>query len=255
MDVAKFLKEWKNNLILLCILAVLLIGIVYLAITAVGMWNERRKSFNNMISVREQYNSFMLKNKEVASNKLISEYQAHAEELKKYYNDIFKIMSSQKKNVAEVSALEYKQQLLNQQRQIREMAEERGVYIPADLGFREYMGEKIPPDTAIPLLSLQLEIITSLINDLFESGVTRIEAISRKKSEKDSLLKTKLPFSITIKTDMKGLISFLDILQSKSEIYIVDSINIDTIPLDKFRQENNLGHLLEVNMTLKYVEL
>lgn len=255
VDVLKFVKDWKNNLVLLGVLAVLASGLVYLGITFVSVWNTYRTSFNEMIAVREQYNQFMLRKKELPSKKLIDEYEIQAQQLEELHKDLKELLSFNMNDIAIPSALEYKQSLLARQREIKDVAEERGVYVPIDLGFREYMGDKIPPDQSIPLLARQLDIISMLVDDLLDSGVERIEAINRKAVSSDKRYKQNLPFNVVIKTDMKGLVAFLDHLQAKEAMFIVDTINIDTIPLDKFRKENNLGHLLEITMDINYVEI
>ena len=124
-----------------------------------------------------------------------------------------------------------------------------------DLGFKDLMGDKIPSEKELPLLALQLDIIALFINDSFDSGIERFESIAKHGQVKNSTYKVQLPFTLTFKSDMKGLVQFLDKLNSKKDIFIVETVNVDTLPLNDFRKENNLGHLLEVTIKLDYIEL
>ncbi len=255
MNVVKVLNEWKGNIVLLFVLAVLSAVILYLFGNFIAVFHEHSKSFASMIKAREEYNRFIIRKKELPSKNLITKYQKHAEEIEQLYKELLTLLSQDKKAPADISTLEFKERLLSIQQEFREKAEQRGIALPVDLGFKEYMGQKIPSEKAIPLLGLQLELITMLVDQFLASGIERIESIVRRDYEKDKTYKRRLPFNFTLKTDMKGLISVLNAVQARPEILIVDNLNIDTIPLDTFRREKNLGHLLEVSFEISYVNL
>ncbi|MCD6459509.1 hypothetical protein J7L67_02435, partial [bacterium] len=154
-----------------------------------------------------------------------------------------------------ISALRFKQELFARQKELNEKSKIKSISIPMNLGFKDLMGDKIPLDKELPLLSLQLDIITQFINDCFDSGIERLESIAKHGKVKNSKHRLQLPFTLTFKTDMKGLVQFLDKINVKHDIFIVKTVNVDTIPLSSFRKENNLGNLLEVTIKLDYIEL
>jgi len=209
-----------------------------------------------MIEAREKYNRFIVQNKEFPSQKLIKHYQEHATEMTNLHKKIRQFLVVQNKKVKkDIPSLDFKQQLLATLQEYREKSENVGIQIPPDLGFREFMGDKIPLKKSVELLALQLEVITSIMDCFFNAGVQRVDTVVKRNYIKDLRFKRRIPLSFTFKTEMKGLSVFLDMLQAKNEVIIVDNINIAAIPLDKFREENNLGYLLEVTVDLSYVEL
>lgn len=254
-NISKFIKDWKNNLILLGVLGILTGLLVYLGINFITTLREHTKSFNEMIKAREEYNKFIVSEKDIPSNKLIKEYENHGNELKILYNEMFKILTGTKKVTTSVSGLEFKEELLKFQRDFKDKAQQKGITIPADLGFKEYMSDQIPAEKSIPLLTLQLDLISTFLDILLESGIEQVESIVKMNYAKDPVYKKRLPFTFIIKTDMKGLITFLDTLQAKPEILIVNSLTIDAIPLDKFRSDNNMGHLLEVSLEISFIDM
>lgn len=256
MNVSEVVKNWKNNIILLLILTVLGLVCAYCAGRFFSAWHEHSQSFKSMIAAREKYNRFIVGNKEFPSQKLIKQYQEHAIEVSDLYKKIHQILVVQNKKVKkDIPALDFKQHLLSTLQEYREKSENRGIQIPPDLGFREFMGDKIPQQKTVDLLALQLEIITSIMDCFFNAGVQRVDTVIKRNYIKDLRFKRRVPLNFTFKSEMKGLNAFLDMLQAKNEVIIVDNINIVAIPLDKFREENNLCHLLEVTIDLSYVEL
>ncbi|MCP5463174.1 MAG: hypothetical protein H7A34_08455 [bacterium] len=79
----KFLESWKNNVILVACLVSLVICLVFLSGKLLGAWHEHSKAYAIYGKKREDYNQFILRQKEIPSNKLIKEYEEHGKELKK----------------------------------------------------------------------------------------------------------------------------------------------------------------------------
>jgi len=254
LDFKKFLNDWKDNIFLVVLFCVLLIASLLLFGRFAALWHAYGKSHEQMIAVREDYNRFMIKNNEIPSNQQINYYEEYAEQLKKLYGKIHGKLLSKRKPDKKISALRFKQELFTRQKKLNEQAKSNSISIPMDLGFKDLMGDKIPLEKELPLLSLQLDIITLFVNDFFDSGIERLESIMKHGKTKKSKYKAQLPFTLTFKSDMKGVVQFLDKLNSKKDIFIVNTVNVDTLPLSDFRKENNLGYLLEVTVKLDYIE-
>ena len=255
LDFKKFLNDWKDNIFLVVLFCVLSIASLLLFGRFAALWHAYGKSHEQMISVREEYNRFMIKNKQIPSNQQINYYEEYAVRLKKLYDKIHEKLLSKRKHDKKISALKFKQELFTRQKELNEKAKSNLISLPMDLGFKDLMGDKIPLEKELPMLSLQLDIITLFINDFFDSGIERLESVTKHGQVKNSKYKAQLPFTLTFKSDMKGLVHFLDKLNSKKDIFIVNTVNVDTLPLSDFRKENNLGNLLEVTLKLDYIEL
>lgn len=251
----KFLESWKNNVILVACLVSLVICLVFLSGKLLGAWHEHSKAYAAMVKAREDYNQFILRQKEIPSNKLIKEYEEHGKELKKMYEDLYASFVSNKPSETTVTALEFKQHLLTVQREFQEQSEEKNIPIPLDLGFKELMGNQIPSEQSIPLLSLQLNLVSLLFDLLFQSNVERVDTMVKKSVISSGNFKRQLPFSVTFKTENRGLATFLNLLQAQKGLFIVENINVDTLPLTKAREDSELGHLLEVSVEITYAEL
>lgn len=256
MKILKFIEEWKGNIFLIIIVGILSLAVIYLAVNFISQWYAHNEAYDKMIKAREEYNRFMIKQKELPSNKLINEYESHAVELQKIYDEIYKSFSKTRKQAdTSISALGYKQKLILTQKEFQEKAKSKGMFIPLDLGFKELMGDKIPAESSIPLLSLQLDLISMFMDTFIESGVERVETIIKRDYIKDPRCKTKLMFSFNFKSETQGLVKLLNFIQSQQAIFVVENLNINTIPLDKFRMENKMGYLLEISLDVSYIEL
>lgn|GEM_PF-2207125 len=256
MKILKFIEDWKSNIFLVLVLAVLSITVIYLGINFISKWGVHKESYEKMIKAREEYNRFMISQKELPSNKLIAEYEAHAKEIRQIYDEIYKNFSRTKDQTdTALSALGYKQKLLLTQKEFQEKAKNKEMFIPVDLGFKELMGDKIPAEASIPLLTLQLDLVSMFMDLFIESGVERVENIIKRDYIKDPKYKTKLLFTFNFKTETQSLVKFLNFIQSRKEILVVENLSINTIPLDKFRLENKMGYLLEVSLDVLYIEL
>ncbi len=255
MNISKLLEDWKQNILLVAILAVLLVILILIFGRLLATWHEHNVIQKKMVQVRENYNRFIIGNKQIPDQNDIKTYEEYAQKLDDLHSNIYRMMKNARTVDSNKTALEFKQYLHMVQQELQNKAEEREIVIPLDIAFKEFMGHKIPSEKEIPTLCLQLDIITFLLESCFESEIERIDSLGKLAPVKKSEYKQELPFKLMFKTEMKGLVRFLDILQAEKTIFLVDNLNISTIPQTEFREKNNLGFMLEVSMDISYIEL
>ena len=255
MNISKFIEDWKQNILLVAILAVLLIVLILIFGRMLATWHEHNIIQKKMVQVRENYNRFIISNKQIPDQNDINTYEEYAQKLEDLHTNIYRMMKNSRKVDSNKSALEFKQYLHVVQQELQDKAEKREIVIPLDIAFKEFMGHKIPSEKEIPTLCMQLDTITFLMECCFESEIERIDSLGKLSPVKKSQYNQELPFKLMFKTEMKGLVRFLDMLQAEPSIFLVDNLNITTIPQTEFREKNNLGYMLEVSMDISYIEL
>jgi hypothetical protein len=240
---------------LVIVLAILLVIVVLIFGRLATTWHEHNRLKKEMIQVRENYNRFIISNKLIPDQNDINTYEEYAQKLEDLHSNIYRLMKNTLNIEIDKSGLEFKQHLLTIQQELQNQAREHDIIIPMDIAFKEFIGDKIPDEKQIPLLCLQLEIITFLIESCIESEVERIDTLIKIPPIQKSQYNKELPFKLTFKSEMNALVRFLDIMQSQKAIFLVDNLNITTVPQTEFRQKNNLGYILEASMDISYIEL
>lgn len=255
IDIAKFIEEWKQNILLVVVLAILSVILVFLFGRTATLWHEHNKVQDKMLAVRESYNRFIIGNKQIPDQNDINTYEDYAKKLSDLYSSIYRSMKTTREVDTDKSPLEFKQYLNMVQQEIQNKAQQQNIIIPLDIGFKEFMGDKIPAEDSIATLCLQLDLTTFLLNSCFEAKVERVDSIIKMPPLKKSPHAKELPFKLTFKSEMQGIVELLDTLQSQKNLFIVDELNITAIPQTEFRDKNNMGYLLEVSMDISYIEL
>lgn len=157
------------------------------------------------------------------------------ETIRQKYADVVVLLDTANPAKADLSPLEFKEELLKTQELLAERARLWNIQLPKSIGFEEFDGGNIPAADQIAKLVVQMESIRVLVNHLIESRVGIIHAVVRK-DMKDVVLFGNQPmyqvltFEISMSGDYENLRVFLHKLYSSSHLFIIRDLDIETQP-------------------------
>lgn len=128
-------------------------------------------------------------------------------------NELRILLTKKKINIQKLTPLQFKEELLDAQTKLKQLAGIQGSRIEESLGYSEYAGGEIPEAGQVNLLTKQLEIIKELINIILKYKINEITSIER------------IPQAFSI-TDNKGVLCQEIILKIRLQCTYEELLNI-----------------------------
>jgi len=256
----KFLKLFiKENLISIIIMALLLVGIVASGTIFASKLRLKNEAQEKMESQIRLFNIFEKKKENAPTTSWIKHLKQKSDKLE-YIN---KVMLSELDTPAtrlpkEVKEpLKFKEEIFKTQDRIKKKAASAGLKIAKEaqaLGFEEYE-KKIPVKEEVVNLTYQLRAIEELVTLMFNSGVDILENVEFSDSI-DKVVGDEKPFSyrifpirLKIALSIKDLAKFLYNISESDYIFLVNTLNIDTLNEKESQLQAELGISVVVFLT------
>jgi hypothetical protein len=161
----------------------------------------------------------------------VSHIKERLDEVQKNHRHLLNLLDTAQQSEKNSTPLEFKEELLKTRQASTEKAAIWSIKIPSDMGFSEFEGGNIPDPQDVPLLTLQMDTIQTLINFMIESNVYEVVRVDKKESREVSLDEAMyqiLPFGFSIKGSMQSLSGFLHKLYDSKHFFIVRRFNIES---------------------------
>lgn len=157
--------------------------------------------------------------------------------------EIWGLLEAKRLSVSISTPLDFKEELLNTETKLQQLAGIQGCQVPEDLGFPEYAGGEIPAASEVVLLNKQLTVINEIVNLLLKHKVENIILIERLPyiyySEED--LYEELVFRIEVQCVLENLLGVFADLTKTSFFTVVRSVNLDKVDENRVRAELLIG--------------
>lgn len=139
--------------------------------------------------------------------------------------------------------LEFKENLLNTEIKLRQLADIQGCQIPKDLGFPEYAGGEIPLVSEVVLLNKQLVVLSEIVNLLLKHKVEMVISIERLPYiyYSEGNLYKELAFRIEVQCVLEDLLGVLADLPKTSFLTVVRSIKLNKVDDKRVKAELLIG--------------
>jgi len=250
----KFLKLFiKENLTSVIIITILLLGIVVSGTIFVSKLRLKDEAQKRIESQLRLFNIFKRKKENAPTTSWIKYLKQKSDKLE-YIN---KVMLSEldtpaarlPKDVKE--PLKFKEEIFKTQDKMKEKAASAGLKIAKEaqaLGFEEYE-RKIPAKEEVINLTKELQIIEELVILMFNSGVDILErvefldCIDRAVGDEKPFSYRIFPIRLKITLSIKDLAKFLHNISESDYIFLVNTLNIDTLN----EKESQLQAELEIS--------
>lgn len=157
--------------------------------------------------------------------------------------EIKEVLSKRRLPDINLTPLQFKEELLNSQTKLKQLADIQGSRIQDDLGFPEYIAGEIPDVDDVPLLGKQLTVINGLVNIFLKHKVSEIVSIQRSLGiyqAKGDLYK-EMVFKIELQCALEDLLGILTDIMNTPYILVVDRLGIRKIDEAKVNVEMLVG--------------
>ncbi|MFC2149541.1 hypothetical protein ACFLQ8_02455 [Candidatus Auribacterota bacterium] len=228
----------RNVLIVIVACAVVIFSaFAYFTLKAVNKKNASYKKYNEQLS---RLNSAVDFGKNMPTINALRALEGDRYELEKYFKELENVLGKGRKSTIR-NPVEFKGELLRTRRHLLGMAHSLRITIPDDIGFGEYIGQKIPSSGEIPILAAQIGKIRALIVILLKGGVQTLNSVTRltaaghkaeKKDKTDFYIDYK--FEVSFESSQEVLIDILESLRRSGQFFIIRDINVKKISDDKF---------------------
>lgn len=156
---------------------------------------------------------------------------------------IWGLLEAKRLPINKLSPLEFKEELLNTDTKLRQLARIQGSELPQDLGFPEYAGGQIPLASEVVLLNKQLAVINEIVSLLLKHKVEDIIAIERLPYiyYSEGNLYEEIAFRIETQCILEDLLRVLADLPKTSFFTVVRSIKLDKVDENRVKAELLVG--------------
>lgn len=143
----------------------------------------------------------------------------------------------------ELSPLQFKEELLDMQTKLKQLADIQGCKLEEDIGFSEYAVGEIPSKNEVALLYKQLLVINKLVNLLLKHKVAEIGPIRRLPGvyHGERNLYREIVFKINIQCVLEDLLGVLADMVNVPYMLVVRSLSIDKLDGNKVNVELLIG--------------
>ncbi len=184
----------------------------------------------------------------IPSEKLVALMQSRVDQLTGLYAKTRDSISLKYIQMPVLTPLEFKEEILRMHNEASRMAADKNVQLGQDVGFNEYMGEKIPKVEEMPRLCQHLYFIKDLIGLALECKLRRVGQISilppdAKDDPVNAIFHT-INVAMEIQASFVSLVKFLDTIYHRPEVIWVNSIS--------FRRESE-GNLVRATLELEVI--
>jgi hypothetical protein len=240
----KFFKVLlEKKLASLIIMAALFLGIIVSSLFFISNFREKSAIEGRINSELRMFNIFKDRQEYAPTDSWIDHANEEKEKLKSLFSQIMKELDvpSARMPVEVKEPLKFKEEIFNVQDKIQQQARLRGLTFDdqaESLGFREYE-TKIPVEAEVPNLTKKLLIAEELVELMFSSKIDKLTAIKFLDC-KDNILKSESPLSyrvfpieLKVVSSVKELAYFLYLLADSKHIFVVNSINVNSLANEK----------------------
>lgn len=214
-----------------------------------GVLSERKKVEVKLNDSRTVLENLLRKRKIKPSRNTILLLKEQKKDITFKYNELLKLIKRSSLNPLIPVPLEFKEELLKTQAQLRERAQLWNITVPRAIGFGEFEGGIIPESDKIPVLIKQLELVKIIINMLIESKINSLDNISKSSSPPESFIGENIImetfiFEFTLEANYDSLINFMSKLNTSLTFFTVKDINIQKLT------DNSLKMHMTINVIL-----
>lgn len=156
--------------------------------------------------------------------------------------ELKQILSKKRIDAVSLTPLQFKEQLLDTQNKIKQLADIQGIKIKGTFGFPEYAGGEIPDAGRVMLLTKQLEVIKESLDIILKYKVEEIASIERmpelySTEDTKGVLYQEIVFRIEITGTYEQLLGILKDIINAKKILVVRNLKMDKIGENKIDAE------------------
>lgn len=157
--------------------------------------------------------------------------------------EVKELLEAKRLPINKFSPLEFKEELLNTDIKLRQLARIQGGEIPEDIGFPEYAGGEIPLASEVVLLNKQLTVINEIVGLLLKHKVENIISIERLPYVyySEGNLYKEITFRIQMQCVLEDLLGVLVDLPKTPFLTVVRSTKLDKVDENRVRAELLIG--------------
>lgn len=159
--------------------------------------------------------------------------------------ELKQLLSKRKIQYTELTPLQFKEELLDTQVKLKQLADIQGCKLQGDLGFSEFSAGGIPEAKDVILLTKQLKVINELVNLLLKNRVAEISSITRfpEVYYNEANLYQEVTFRVVICCTLEGLLKVLVDITNVPYVLVVRNLKIDKLDENKVNVEMLIGEV------------
>lgn len=166
--------------------------------------------------------------------------------------ELRQILMKKKIVIPNLTPLQFKEELLNAQIKIKQLAGIQGTKLEESIGFMEYASGEIPANDQAPLLTKQLEIINRLLNIILKYKVREVTSITRAPQIFTALdsgagLYQEIGLIIEMGCTPEELLNILKDISNAQCIFVVRNLAVNKIDDNRISVEMAIGEVEFIN--------
>lgn len=234
------MNRYKTRLILITVISAICLVVVGL------IWHAKVDSVCKYNETVNQWNMDLINLKVVPTPENIFILQREYEWLLEREKEVKQLLSKKQITCPELTPLQFKEELLNTQTKLKQLADIQGCKLQEDLGFSEYTAGEIPQARDVIVLTKQLVVINEIVKILLKNKVSEIGYIARlgditqTKVAEENLCQ-EIVFRMEMGCVLEDLLNVLKDLVNAPYILVVRNLKIDKLDESKVSAELVVG--------------
>lgn len=229
----------KNKVIHIIVSAVVLMCLVM----AVTTWRKKVNAVSRYYKTKNLYEKSIVDLKFSPTSENVFALKKEREWLIEKEGELKAVLTKKKIDDQKLTPLEFKEELLNTQLKLKQLADIQGCRLQGDLGFSEYTEGNIPLPNEVSLISQQLIIVDEIVNLLLKYKVEKISNIIMMpyiSYDKDGLYQ-EIGIKLRVRCVFENLLNILNDIVNAPYIFVVRNVNITKIDENRVDAELVIG--------------